>query len=194
MAGIPTPELYRGEVEELEYRCELDKKCEWWVSRPCSVALQSLPLQSPGNNWGNAKPLVAVGGRRPAYPNCNSSPLSSRFNLVVSYLKPSLLGQPQGTVPPPMHLEIRAGDEGAVSRIARVIWTPQGWDDFADVVQVSGLLVSRWEVWGWAELAPNDPDFPLPYKAEFHMLLDRHGGGDVNVFVNPLANVTTDMS
>lgn len=191
---VPTPLPFRGlPVEPLDDRCG-SGDCERWLVTECrEVQVPSVALGSSSTNWANAVPLAAAGFK----PECPGSPFFSRVNVVVPSVRPDgEFGAPQGSVPPPLHLEVRMGCEGAVSRVARVVWTPNQWLDFADVVQVSGLLVNRVELWGWAELwtPPEGPPVSLPYRAKFFMLIDRLGTGPVDVFVNPLANVAVDTS
>lgn len=204
MAQIPTPKPFRGAVERLDERCGIvdcvacsrglrcRAKCERWHATNCAAVIaHSVPLLGTGENWNNAVPLAAAGGR----PACNASPFFSRVNVCVPYLtQVPEYGAPNGVPPPKIHLEVRMGDEGVVSRVARLVWTPNGWDDSGDLVEVSGILVTRVEIWGWCELSPDERGgFPLPVEMKFNLLIDRMGGVK-DVWYNDLANVVVDTS
>lgn len=201
MTVVPTPEVFRGRaVEILDDKCgTLD--CEYWHVTECAaIKVESKELFSAGLNWGNADPLAAA-GRRPIGPvllggaryTCTVSPMFSRVAVVVPFVKGAdPTGQPIDSVPPPLHFEVRVGDDGAVSRVARAVWTPNGWRDFGYLVEVSGFLASRVEIWGWCELTGDSQ--ALPYLVKFNLLIDRRGDGKPTVFYNALANVVEDTT
>lgn len=157
------------------------------------------------SNWDNFAPLTGVGGGfcSGVKDDCNQ-PMFSRIGIGVSSLLAAGM-QPSDSVsvPPPIHLEIRVGFGCAVSRVARIIWTPQSWTDSGYLTQVTDLLATQAEIWGWCEIVD---DVKIDLKLGIHMGVDRIGGGAVSnaplpsitpspMFLNPtLGNVDEDKT
>lgn len=191
----PTPKQYRGDITRIEWSPQC---CDRWVVRPAQVEIPSLLLNSPGQNWDNASGMICVGQARDALPDCNVAPLSSRWALVIAHIKGNTeIGEPEGLIPGPVHIEMRAGDEGVMTRFARVVWLPNDWRDSGWIVQVEGPLVTQVQVWAWAELVNG---VSLPLLCKFHLLLDRIGAaslppnGTRNQLITTGANVFLDVS
>jgi hypothetical protein len=207
---VPTPKHWKGRVEPLERRCGdatcatcrtgalvCRNACETWHVTNCSeVQLDSFAPGDVGTNWSHARPLIAAG--RNVKDGCFVAPLFSRVTVFVAFIHadPDFPLQTIDVLPGAMHLEVRAGDEGIVSRITggRAVWTPNGWDDFALVLELTGLLVTRFELWGWVEKARGADNLPLPYRAHFNLAIDRLGGGAPTVWLNADANVAADTT
>jgi hypothetical protein len=197
--AIPDCTPYRGVVEKLDERCGVAAcvqcsagvacaaACERWHRTECAaVEITPAALEQAGSNWQNFVPIAACGGR----PVCPSSPFFSRASIVLPFIRAKT--DAHKLAPPPIHIEIRMGDEGAVSRVARAQWTPNDWNDNGLLLVVTGVLATRIEFWAWCEALEFD-NVPLlvPVETKVHFLLDRVGGPK-DVWLNDLANVVVD--
>lgn len=203
---FPTPGLGRGPFEPLQRRCRGDepivvagrtigrycvshRHCETWEVYPCRANVPSVAVaEAPGDpNFANAVFLAGARGdpdEATLYPACGPRVVSSRILVSVQTLDAdnrAAAGLPAGTVPPPLHFEVRGGPEAAVARLGRFIWTPTSWADFGPLCVVAGAPVTQWEVWGWCPLATvgGVPNTPLPYSVQFALVIDRVSGSDV---------------
>ena len=211
MAQIPTPLPFPiSELQTIRKRCD-PGDCETWEAYAGGCPVDSFdvaPHTEGPTNWANAQPLTGVGGGScggPVPPDCRGNwPLSSRFTVCIPKIRPvkdSAL--PAQLAPPPIHIEIRGGAGCCVSRLARVVWTPNSWNDFGLIVQVQGVLVTQWEVWGWAENIEGERETTrAPLEASIHMLIDRIGSGPYisaspqggAVYIPPFANIAFDTA
>jgi hypothetical protein len=174
----------------------------WHVTECRDVQLVSRQVGDAGTNWGLPRGLAAAGRHvvLGPYAGCFVAPGFSRVALSVPFIRPdpvvgTVVGATTLDVPPPMHLEIRMGDEGAVARVARAVWSPTSWQDGQYLLEVTGHLATRVEVWGYVEtVLVADVQVQVPYWAKFNLLIDRAGTGAPNVTYNALANCVADVS
>ena len=164
----PTPRVFRGDITHIEWSPTC---CDRWVVRPAEVQVPSVALNLPGQNWNNARPMIAIGATRlPLALACTAAPVTNTWALWIPYIKGSSETGEPGKGPGPLHVELRAGEEGATSRFARAIWTPNDWRDFGFILQVQGPLATRVEVWAWFELVDG---VAIPAQVKFHLILQR---------------------
>lgn len=190
---FPTSELIR-----LEPREPCGRLVESWSKYYGGATVPSKVLLGSGFNWDNCAALTGLGGGcRNGFENECNEPLLRTISVGISSIKANGVAQPSDvqTLPPLIHFEVRMGFGCAVVRVARVIWSPQSWDDSGLVVQVANILASQVELWGWCEPVLIDAEpVKIPLLLGIHMGADRSGSGDPNVLINNLGNVSGDNS